>query len=191
MYRFRRIAQLLDQFHELEKQEIYFAAPVELNDPMEGFRDTYWKGDKILWKNLFKNYLKSVEHYFTFAIILEDTKELNENDVLVSFRTQRHQFAETISLLNDLQHSVFQYPEISALPEALSKRTGPVRREELSTYLRMLLFLLHLEWYLVLKPNQTGMGMEKVIDPISTRNFGPIRIHGEKAIGITSLPVYR
>lgn len=43
LYRFRPLKRLL-QYGELEKQEIYFASPSELNDPMEGFRDLFWRG---------------------------------------------------------------------------------------------------------------------------------------------------
>lgn len=37
-YRFRSIKALLDDQIELVNQEIYFASPAQLNDPMEGFR---------------------------------------------------------------------------------------------------------------------------------------------------------
>ncbi len=37
-YRFRSTNALLDGWQELEKQEIYFAPPDDLNDPMEGFK---------------------------------------------------------------------------------------------------------------------------------------------------------
>lgn len=57
MYRFRTIYGLLDGFNELENQEIYFADFESLNDPMEGFRNYIWKGDSVLWRNLFKHYL--------------------------------------------------------------------------------------------------------------------------------------
>jgi hypothetical protein len=36
-YRYRPIKAVLDEFHELENQEIYFSTTDELNDPMEGF----------------------------------------------------------------------------------------------------------------------------------------------------------
>ena len=58
MYRFRSIEQLLGpEFNELEQQTIYFASPQQLNDPMEGLRDIFWDGDKIVWTNLFKHYI--------------------------------------------------------------------------------------------------------------------------------------
>jgi hypothetical protein len=37
IYRFRRIKNLLGEHQELERQEIYFATPSQLNDPMEGY----------------------------------------------------------------------------------------------------------------------------------------------------------
>jgi hypothetical protein len=48
LYRFRKTDKLLGEFQELENQEIYFASPEQLNDPLEGFKDLYWKGDDIL-----------------------------------------------------------------------------------------------------------------------------------------------
>jgi hypothetical protein len=37
----------LGERQELEKQEIYCASLAELNDPMEGFKDLIWSGDKM------------------------------------------------------------------------------------------------------------------------------------------------
>ena len=39
---------------ELENSEIYFSPFKDLNDPMEGFKDVYFQGDAIIWKNFFK-----------------------------------------------------------------------------------------------------------------------------------------
>ena len=48
VYRFRTMDNLLGEHQELKKQEIYFANPEQLNDPMEGLRDIFWRGDKIV-----------------------------------------------------------------------------------------------------------------------------------------------
>lgn len=62
-YRFRSVEQLLgERYAELERQTIFFAAPEDLNDPMEGPRDIVWVGDRILWSKLFKNYV----HYLSY-----------------------------------------------------------------------------------------------------------------------------
>lgn len=72
LYRFRPVAKLLGDdknVGELEGEYIYFASPEQLNDPMEGYKDIFWKGDKIVWKNLFRNYFHSLalrsDQYFT------------------------------------------------------------------------------------------------------------------------------
>lgn len=41
---------------ELDELSIYFASPEELNDPLEGHRETCFRGDLIVWKNLIKHY---------------------------------------------------------------------------------------------------------------------------------------
>ena len=54
VYRFRSMKYLLgDKYQELKKQEIYFPRLEQLNDPMEGFRDIFWRGDKIVWEIFF------------------------------------------------------------------------------------------------------------------------------------------
>ena len=68
-YRFRRINSLIGEFEELENQSIYFAEPESLNDPMEGFRDMYWRGDFIVWRNLFRHYLLCLERLCSLLII--------------------------------------------------------------------------------------------------------------------------
>jgi hypothetical protein len=56
-YRFRPVDKLLGERKELEQQEIYFSRPEQLNDPLEGFKDLFWHGDEIVWRNLFRHYL--------------------------------------------------------------------------------------------------------------------------------------
>src|ERR1039458_5362 len=57
IYRFRSMRAALDQHEELERQEIHLASPKTLNDPMEGYKDVFWQGDPILWRNLLRHYL--------------------------------------------------------------------------------------------------------------------------------------
>lgn len=58
LYRFRPVDAVLDQYEELAKQEIYFSPPEELNDPMEGYKDVFWCGDRIVWRNLLPRLLR-------------------------------------------------------------------------------------------------------------------------------------
>jgi len=58
LYRFRSTQMLLgEKYQELERQEIYFCPPDKLNDPLEGFKDVFWRGDRALWSNLLSHYM--------------------------------------------------------------------------------------------------------------------------------------
>ena len=69
LYRFRSPKFLLGpKYQELERQEIYLPASDALNDPMEGYKDVYWRGDPVLWRNLLRHYMycltrASVDYY--------------------------------------------------------------------------------------------------------------------------------
>ena len=57
-YRLRSVRHLLGRFRELERQQIYFASPDELNDPTEGLAYIVWRGDQIAWRNFFTHYVR-------------------------------------------------------------------------------------------------------------------------------------
>ena len=70
LYRFRPIESVLSYedlgypekpneqigFDELRKNQLYLSPLENLNDPMEGYKNPFWKGDKIIWNNFFKHY---------------------------------------------------------------------------------------------------------------------------------------
>lgn len=85
LHRFRSTHHLLGKYQELENQEIYFASPDELNDPMEGFRDVYWQGDKVVWKNLMKHYLLCLEHVCSLFLLGGENTLLKDIPI---FKTQ-------------------------------------------------------------------------------------------------------
>lgn len=61
IYRFRPVKRLLSDdgvSGELDSQYIFFASPEKLNDPLEGYKDLYFRGDRIIWRNLIKHYLR-------------------------------------------------------------------------------------------------------------------------------------
>lgn len=51
LFRLRKTESLIGAHQELENQEIFFASPDELNDPLEGFLNIFWQGDRIVWRN--------------------------------------------------------------------------------------------------------------------------------------------
>lgn len=56
LYRYRTIYSAL---LELDNGSFYFAAPAELNDPVEGYLKIFWQGDKPAWEGLLKNFVCS------------------------------------------------------------------------------------------------------------------------------------
>ena len=80
-YRFRSIDSLLGEHQELEEQTIYFASPEELNDPMEGLRNTVWDGDKIVWTNLFKHYVFCLNRSCLLLNITLKSRKLDVADI--------------------------------------------------------------------------------------------------------------
>ena len=83
MYRFRTVSNLIGEFKELENQQIYFAHPQQLNDPMEGTQLYYWQGDEIVWRNLLKHYLLCIEHVITLARLSEENEPIKKEDIPV------------------------------------------------------------------------------------------------------------
>ncbi|MES2486145.1 MAG: DUF2971 domain-containing protein [Bacteroidota bacterium] len=140
IYRFRSIHALLDGFHELENQEIYFAAPNELNDPVEGFKDIVWKGDIIVWTNLLKNYLCCLLHVYATVSVFGEKRKLSKDDIPI---INRKFFSPTPSLKqihDDAIEAFFNISVIKDLALALSERRGPIRRSELIGQLRIIHF---------------------------------------------------
>ena len=138
-YRFRTLEKLLDpKFNELENQIIYFSPPETLNDPQEGYRDIYWKGDSIVWKNLFKNYISSLES-MAFLWNLMGPKERLDLDKIDVFRTLiDYPTPQYMDIIKAIWQRIFSNPSIELLIEHVSNRNTPIRKMELDAYLSML-----------------------------------------------------
>lgn len=137
MYRFRSIKSLID-FQELENQEIYFAPQNELNDPMEGFQDIFWKGDSIIWCNFIKNYVRSLEHTFGLAFLLQNKRKIEAKEILVLSQPHGLDNLDNQKLLKQIIDRVFKNEFINSLPEELSKRENVIRRDELLAYIEFI-----------------------------------------------------
>lgn len=138
MYRFRTVENLLGKFKELENQEIYFASPEELNDPMEGYKDFFWKGDEIVWNNFLINYVKSLEYIFRLFTVLQPEKKITEKDILIC-----RELIPTITpfyskLITDILALIFQKAHIRKFGTSMASRKTTVRRSELSYQLQMI-----------------------------------------------------
>lgn len=136
-YRFRSIDNLVgEEYHELESQTIYFAHPKQLNDPMEGYRDVYWQGDIIVWKNLFRHYLLCLERLCSLLAIAGETHTMSENDIPVFLSEAELPTSEYKTLFLEITSTFFSNQYLLPLIKGISERSSPIRRDELFIYLR-------------------------------------------------------
>ncbi len=123
-YRFRSIKSLLGKHEELKKQEIYFASPSELNDPMEGYRDIFWKGDEIIWKNFFRHYLLCFEKTFRkYVIGGEKYHELSKDDIHVFEKESNFPTEMYKEKFSEICNQFFENIYIKEYINGLSKRS--------------------------------------------------------------------
>lgn len=136
-YRFRKVENLLGKYEELEKQSIYFAAPHELNDPMEGHSDIYWRGDKIVWKNLFRNYVLCLEHVFGLLCIYgEEHGQIIEQDIIPNRNIDDYETQLYKDTIEQILEDFFD-DNITNLIDKICNRSTPVKSDELYYYLQI------------------------------------------------------
>jgi len=138
MYRFRTVSNLIGDFQELEKQQIYFAHPEQLNDPMEGMRRYYWKGDKIVWNNLLKHYLLCLEHMILLARLTDEDEQLTKEDipVLKSFDSlPTEQYKERIQEIYD---AFFSNGFVQNYIQFIIANPNKIYEEEMFVHLKLL-----------------------------------------------------
>lgn len=141
-YRFRSANALLDEFHELENEEIYFSPAKDLNDPLEGYMDLSFDGDEILWTNFFQNYLFCLFVFRTILMLTGNSKELTDDDIHTYFDPERKAFlsveGHNYKIVCD---KIFANAVIQKTINYLSGNKKTVSEDEL------LLFLQYLHFY--------------------------------------------
>ena len=124
---------LEEKYQELERQTIYFASPEELNDPMEGFRDIVWNGDKIVWTNLFKNYVYCLHWAYFQLKTVGDTIQLGSLPILG--RWDELPIPEK-DLFNNIWYRFLDVLNIQEIIEVLANTKRKIRYEEFEYYLQ-------------------------------------------------------
>lgn len=130
VYRFRSTSALLNGFQELENQEIYFASPQELNDPLEGFKEVFWRGDAIIWTNLLRHYLLCLMQAVLIAIEKGPDHQFTDHDISVLL-AEEGLTASSRSVFQGICDRFFQNEEMAELPALLAARISCIRRNEL------------------------------------------------------------
>ena len=133
-FRFRSMKYLLKkEYRELEKQTIYFASPEELNDPMEGFRDIVWDGDKIVWTNFFKNYVCCL--HLSYYRLRTEGNSIQLDSLPIWVHWDKLPTPQK-DLFDDIWHRFLNVPNIREIIKALANTKRKIRYQELGYYLR-------------------------------------------------------
>ena len=122
LYRFRSLDRLLGkdgELGELEKLEIFFSEPSQLNDPLEGYKDIFWAGDSITWHNLFRHYITClVQHLFLHLIAIAGDEPI---DSRILIRNHGNSLPEGVEeLIESAYRKLMGYTEIKNYIGALA-----------------------------------------------------------------------
>jgi hypothetical protein len=158
LYRFRPLRWLLDE-NELRNQEIYFAETSQLNDPMEGFRDVFWHGDAIVWKNLLRHYVICLDNAFGQWMLCGEAQPLNWAHIPVFNHGNLNDGVPHKDMEKELLATLFADPCIQRLIDALATQPFPARRDELAAHLRAV----HLLALNFIRESYTRRGMHPAI----------------------------
>ena len=134
IYRFRSVDALLGERTELEKQEIFFASPKQLNDPVEGYKDLFWKGDVIAWRNFLRHYVLCLMQTILRALENESGFVVTPDNLPIRMIPEEFR-PEVASIFRAICAKIFADPELGELPNLLTARVYPIRRNELLSVL--------------------------------------------------------
>ena len=136
IYRLRSAKHLIGVHKELREQEIYFAKRDELNDPMEGFLDIVWRGDAIVWENLFRNYISCLNLTVILAKVLGNDAPIQSEQIPIEGLSDDHETPMAAAILNELCTNVFDRCKLHNLIRDLVNANHAVRRDELLIYIK-------------------------------------------------------
>jgi hypothetical protein len=137
-YRYRPIKAVLDEFHELDNQEIYFSTTNELNDPIEGYKDLFWLGDKIVWRNLLKHYILCILQIAPLCIVAADQFDPAILGNIVFNVPESFRDAPIRAIHQQIAAKFLAEQAVETFVSLMAARTTPIRRNELTGYLRAL-----------------------------------------------------
>jgi hypothetical protein len=138
LYRYRPIKAVLDGFRELENQEIYFSTTEELNDPMEGFKDLFWLGDAIVWRNLLRHYILCLLQTFGYCFLAHENFDRNALRNIVFWVPLELPDAPIREIYQRVADQFLSEPAIKSFLSSVNSRNTPIRRHELTHHLRTL-----------------------------------------------------
>jgi hypothetical protein len=138
LYRFRSTDALLGERKELERREIYLARPQELNDPMEGYKNVFWRGDAVLWENLVSHYVLALL-WCAMGFLLAPDDSFEEPNIPATLTADDLPTDAFRKLYAEARDDFLARRSATSACSLLTKIERPLRREGL----RLVLSLVH------------------------------------------------
>ncbi len=137
-YRFRSVCALLGMHSELERQTIFFAPPDDLNDPMEGFQDIVWEGDRTAWVNLFRDYVNCLHWSYHHVLVFGDDVPFEPCQVRGVPPWNAAPTAEAVRVSRLIWTRAQETAQIIQFAEKIAASGRKIRKPELTSYLRII-----------------------------------------------------
>jgi hypothetical protein len=106
-----------------------FRVPIGANDPLEGYKDLFWKGDEVAWNNLLRHYLLCL-----MQAILRTLEHGPDNQVTAETlpvgMINEHLNPEVRKVFDAVGARFFSDPELALLPVLLAGRSSRMSRNE-------------------------------------------------------------
>ena len=136
IYRLRSVSSLLQGYEELQNQQIYFADPDELNDPMEGFVEFHWTGDEIVWRNLFRNYIYALHHTITMIMLIGDREVISQELIPVEGNRDDSPLSDVMQIVDEIYNDIVEKTDLSKLIGNLASAPQGTQHDEVKFYLQ-------------------------------------------------------
>ncbi len=120
LYRYRSIDKLFE-YKELEKLEIYFAKPDELNDQMEDYMNIVWQGDEIAFQCLFKHYLYVLASIYFDVKVRNKDKKIDIDNLPVFLKTDILNAPEMKTFFKEIYYEFFDSQIVADIPKKMAQ----------------------------------------------------------------------
>ena len=136
VYRLRCSSRLIGKFEELQNQQIHFASPEKLNDPMEGIVEFNWSGDRIVWTNLFRNYIYSLHRTIALIRLVGNSEVIKPECIPVEGCTDETINLNEMQILDEVCNDIYEKTDLFQLIDNLASAPQGAQHDEVTFYLQ-------------------------------------------------------
>ena len=106
-----------------------------MNDPTEGVKDIFWRGDEIIWANLFKHYLVCLNTAWVLLAVCKEDEPFDWQNIPIDYLHGRSLTPEQEKIHSEIFQAFFKPRNVRNYVKLLARRGHPIRRNELAAHL--------------------------------------------------------